>query len=233
MELCAGYRFMIYYTNMCLVMGAASWSKGGDLAQLTRFFTRYYMYKELKEFFEKPLRGKILGISGIEGLHFLLSPDAELIETSYPEVSMQDMPYDDEEFDYVISDQVLEHLKDPVKAIQESFRVLRQGGIAIHTTCFLNVYHPMPIDYWRFSPEALKYLCRDFSQILHCGSWGSRVAFMLISLSPRIRTMEVPDRRLSLIRLLASYREEYYPIHIWVVAKKHKSSSEAGNGGHS
>jgi len=46
-------------------------------------------------------------------------------------LDVQDMPFDDREFDVVICNHVLEHVPDDRKAIAEIFRVLRHGGFAI------------------------------------------------------------------------------------------------------
>ena len=108
--------------------------------------TRYYMYRDLAAFLGEPLCGDILGVSGIEGLYHMLSPHAHLLETAYPAVDMRDLPFEDGSFDYVISDQVLEHIEDPYGGVRESYRVLKDGGIAVHTSCFINNYHPMPKD---------------------------------------------------------------------------------------
>jgi ubiquinone/menaquinone biosynthesis C-methylase UbiE len=178
------------------------------------------MYKKLREFFKKPIYGKILGISDIENFRALLSKTAEVLDVQYPEVDMENIPYEDNIFDFVISDQVIEHLEDPQKAIKESYRVLKRGGIAIHTTCFINYIHPSPRDFWRFSPEALKHLCKDFSKILYCGSWGNRIAILLCFLSDRFRFMKIPETKWSIRHLIATYNEEKYPIVTWVVAEK-------------
>ena len=95
-----------------------------------------------------------MGISGIENFHSLISKNAVVIDTKYPEVDMQNLPYDDNSFNFVISDQIIEHLEDPKKAIDESYRVLKNGGTAIHTTCFINAIHHYPKDFWRFSTDA-------------------------------------------------------------------------------
>jgi SAM-dependent methyltransferase len=41
----------------------------------------------------------------------------------------EDIPFPDELFDIVFSFQVLEHVQDPYKVLQESWRVLRPGGV--------------------------------------------------------------------------------------------------------
>lgn len=182
--------------------------------------TRYYMYTSIRDALKQPLKGMILGISGIKNFYPLIDMEnSKLIEKEYPDIDMQELPFDGNTFDVVISDQVIEHLEDCQRAIRESHRVLKEGGIAIHTTCFINYIHPCPGDFWRFSPDALRYLCRDFSQVVHCGSWGNRAAILLCFLSDRLRLMSIPETR-GLRHFIATYNEERYPIVTWVIARK-------------
>ena len=182
--------------------------------------TRYYMYRQLREYFKEPMSGKILGISGIAEFHPLINKNADITDGQFPEIDMQDLPYKDNTFDYVISDQVIEHLENPGKAVKESYRVLKKGGIGIHTTCFINSIHQAPKDLWRFSPEGLKCICRDYSEILVSGGWGNRIAIMLCFLSEKFRFMKIPEKKWSVRHLIANYNEETYPIVTWIVVKK-------------
>jgi ubiquinone/menaquinone biosynthesis C-methylase UbiE len=133
---------------------------------------------------------------------------------------MQNLPFQDALFDFVISDQVLEHIDEPQKAISESLRVLKIGGIAIHTTCFMNYIHPDPKDLWRFTPAALRYLCREFSEIIGCDGWGNRLAILLCFFSNKLRYMEIPDKKCSVRNFVATYNEERVPIVTWIIARK-------------
>ena len=47
---------------------------------------------------------------------------------AYPSVDMQAMPYDAESFDLVIHSDTLEHIPNPVRALAECRRVLRENG---------------------------------------------------------------------------------------------------------
>jgi len=181
--------------------------------------TRYYMYERIRESLPK-LDGNILGISGIDNFKPLICQDANVIDSQYPDIDFHNLPFNDNIFDYVISDQVLEHLVDPQQAINESFRVLKKGGYAIHTSCFINYIHHCPQDYWRFTPEGLKYLCRDFSKICLCGGWGNRIAIILCFISDKLRFMPIPDNSYSLRNIIASNNEVNYPIVTWIVAMK-------------
>lgn len=183
--------------------------------------TRFYMYERIEAALAGPLSGKILGISGIEKIaHLIDSHHAEITAADYPAVDMQSMPYAANGFDVVVSDQVIEHLAAPTKAVSECQRVLRPGGVAIITSCFLNPLHPSPNDYWRFSPEGLAELfAADGWEVLDCGGWGNRLALTLIFIRDRFRFLDI-QRGKSLRNRLATWNEKKYPIVTWIVARK-------------
>ena len=58
--------------------------------------------------------------------------------------------------DAVLSTQVLEHVSDPGRYLAECFRVLRPGGRLLLTTHGMMVYHPDPVDYWRWTCAGLQ-----------------------------------------------------------------------------
>ena len=68
------------------------------------------------------------------------------------------IPCSDNEFDLVIAQEVLEHVKDPRKAVEEIFRVLKQGGHFYLQLPFIIGFHPCPNDYWRFTHEGIQEL---------------------------------------------------------------------------
>ncbi|MCM8787955.1 MAG: class I SAM-dependent methyltransferase [Candidatus Omnitrophica bacterium] len=76
-------------------------------------------------------------------------------------------------FDLVLATEVLEHLYNPEKAIDEIYKILRNGGICIATTRFFYHYHPDPKDYYRFTKDSLEYLFRKFKKVeIHShGNW--------------------------------------------------------------
>lgn len=65
-------------------------------------------------------------------------------------------------FDAILCTEVLEHLPEPQRAIDEMFRVLRPGGALILTTRFLFPIHDAPHDYFRYTKYGLRYLLRRF-----------------------------------------------------------------------
>lgn len=71
----------------------------------------------------------------------------------------------DNSFDFIVSIDVFEHINAPWLAAKEIARILKPGGVTYHTTLFSWRYHPCPIDYWRYSPEALKFIFSDLECI--------------------------------------------------------------------
>jgi SAM-dependent methyltransferase len=91
-------------------------------------------------------------------------PDVEFVGADLPgnaeaDVAILDdgtLPVEDDSFDAVLSTQVLEHVTDPQVYLSECFRVLRPGGRLLLSTHGLMVYHPDPVDYWRWTCAGLE-----------------------------------------------------------------------------
>jgi SAM-dependent methyltransferase len=86
------------------------------------------------------------------GLDVVENPAAELLG------SVEALPVDDASFDVVLCTQVLEHCDDPAQAVRELRRVTRAGGRVLASTHGVQVYHPSPVDYWRWTHEGLHRL---------------------------------------------------------------------------
>jgi SAM-dependent methyltransferase len=76
----------------------------------------------------------------------------------------EELPFGNEEFDLVISTQVLEYFPDPRQAASEIWRVLRKGGAAFLSApaVFLR---DNDREYWRFLPEGLRFILQDFEAV--------------------------------------------------------------------
>jgi SAM-dependent methyltransferase len=71
------------------------------------------------------------------------------------------VPIEDASVDAVLSTQVLEHVEDPALYLAECFRVLRPGGRMLLSTHGIMVWHPDPVDLWRWTGEGLRRVVED------------------------------------------------------------------------
>ena len=184
--------------------------------------TRYFMYGRLGSIGPLlPRRGgRVLSISHSANLGGLLGlQPTELIEANYPDHSMLSLGFPDSSYDFVLSDQVLEHVEgNPQQAIDECHRLLKPGGVAVHTTCFINPIHGAPKDFWRFTPEALRLLHQGWSEIIECGGWGSFEVWSLVQ--DGLRFEGIPHARWHPLHRLATRNDPLWPIVTWIVARK-------------
>lgn len=68
------------------------------------------------------------------------------------------LPFTDETFALVISQETLEHVRTPLDSVEEVHRVLVPGGFFYCQLPFILGYHPGPNDYWRFTVEGIREL---------------------------------------------------------------------------
>ena len=99
------------------------------------------------------------------GVDVVENPAAELLG------SVEALPVDDASFDVVLCTQVLEHCDDPAQAVRELRRVTAPGGRVLASTHGVQVYHPSPVDYWRWTHDGLAAAVRaERATGRRCGS---------------------------------------------------------------
>jgi SAM-dependent methyltransferase len=93
------------------------------------------------------------------------------------------LPFSDASFSLVLSQEVVEHVADPFRAVREAARVLRPGGVLYLQAPFVIGYHPGPEDYWRFSRAGMRRLveqagleCERVEQAVGSGTGMYRIA---------------------------------------------------------
>jgi len=101
----------------------------------------------------------------------------------------------------IISDTVLEHVTDPVAAVEEMYRLLVPGGLAYVAIPFLYPYHSSPNDYQRFTKDGVINLFHDFEIVeigVRSGPFSALTAYLnhlfavIFSLgSPRLESLLV------------------------------------------
>lgn len=77
-------------------------------------------------------------------------------------------------YDIIFAEQVLEHVRYPVRACRNVYGMLRKNGVFVVTVPFLIKYHPSPLDLWRWTSEGLKAMLEDAGfEVVEAYSWGN------------------------------------------------------------
>ncbi len=124
--------------------------------------------RNLDEFLKKHASGaKIIDIGSGNSSYNRFFPNrisVDIDPNREPDVvgDAHNLPFKDGEVEAILSTDVFEHLKDPVKAVSEMKRVLKSGGKVIFATRFIFPIHDSPNDFWRFTKYGLRELFKDF-----------------------------------------------------------------------
>ena len=92
------------------------------------------------------------------------------------------IPLADGSVDAIICSSVLEHVRDPIRAMGELHRILKPGGKIFLYVPSIYPYHARKgsyPDYWRFFDDTLEMLCKDFSEyeIVKVGGYFKALLF--------------------------------------------------------
>jgi SAM-dependent methyltransferase len=118
---------------------------------------------------ERPTRPRLLDVGcGIRPYERLFTPHVAAyigVDVANPaadlEGTAEEIPVPDGTFELVLCTQTLEHATDPARAVHELRRVVAPGGRVLVSTHGVQVYHPNPVDLWRWTHAGLEQLFRE------------------------------------------------------------------------
>ncbi|TSC87223.1 MAG: type 11 methyltransferase [Parcubacteria group bacterium Gr01-1014_8] len=130
-----------------------------------------------------PTTGSILNLGS--GPRILGSGVTNVDIESYPGVSILAdvcaVPLPDGSVSRIVSDNVLEHVKDPIAAVKEMERLLESNGLAYVCIPFLYPFHFSPYDYQRWTVGGYRELFKNFEIIevgVRSGPFSALCAFL-------------------------------------------------------
>lgn len=185
-------------------------------------YSRAAMYISHAKFLAKHLCGKqerdlkIIEFGGSNGfIKTLFNSSCYEVAPNAPMVDIHDLSaFPRNYYDFVILDEILEHVEKPWVAIEEIHQILKPGGCLITSSPFLIAVHKVPNDYWRFTKDGIAVLLKKFSTV-ETYSWGnpSAVTYLMKGMMVSVRdTINAGQFDLSNI--------EKFAISVWAYAWK-------------
>lgn len=114
-------------------------------------------------------------------------PDPRVINFEYSRFRSPDvfgdghkLPFQDNSFDLILSQAVIEHLFDPFTAVSEIFRVLKPGGTVYAESAFMQPLHAVPYHFFNTTAWGLERLFKDFQilEIKHEGQLAQTLTWL-------------------------------------------------------
>jgi hypothetical protein len=108
-------------------------------------------------------------------------PELEFITASH-KTHIEYPPYDlhiignsfQNEFDFFIFNQTIEHLYNPFTALKSIYTTLKPGGYVFTSVPTINIPHSTPIHYGGYNPMGLAMMFKEANfEILEIGQWGN------------------------------------------------------------
>lgn len=102
------------------------------------------------------------------------------------------LPFKDDAFDLILCEDVLEHLKKPWLAVNEFFRVLKNGGFIYVDTAFMQPLHRWPKHYFNMTKDGLRVLFEKFQEIGSGVQPYQMPSYTLVSVMARYIILLIP-----------------------------------------
>lgn len=177
---------------------------------------------------EAYIRGHFAGLQAISAIEFggsngyirsvfqRVNPNVDYhVAPNAPEVDIQNLSlFSDGSYDVVVLDEILEHVENPWRAIEEVRRVLRPGGTLLTSSPLMIAVHKVPEDYWRFTEAGLGVLLDNFRDVT-VDSWGNKAAVTYL-MNGMMVTVEaaISDGKFDLTN------DKKYAVDVWGYARK-------------
>ena len=161
---------------------------------------------------------KLLTINGINDPELAYLPFVEHNNIEYIENpehhDLHKLSLDKRDYDFIICNQTLEHLVNPIYCLENIREHLCPGGYFYANVPANNIPHDVPYHYYTgFTPVGLGAICEAVGlELVEIGQWGNLHYLMLMMANqtwPDFRCMSMPGKN-----------EPQIPIITWVLAKR-------------
>lgn len=126
-------------------------------------------------------------------------------------------------FDFVMLNQVLEHVYDPIRCLQNIYTYMRPGGILYANVPANNIPHSTPFHYYTgYTPTGLGAVVQAAGfKILSIGQWGNTAYIDLLFIKNKNKWPRWPDyREVAHIEPNPGINDFDCPVITWIFAQK-------------
>jgi SAM-dependent methyltransferase len=103
------------------------------------------------------------------------SSDFEKVNKTYAPTTyvcdLKSIPVEDRRYDFIIFNQVMEHLPEPQLVLTEFYRILNGGGKILYTGPLFYEEHEQPYDFYRYTQFGLRHLFSSAGFIIERLDW--------------------------------------------------------------
>lgn len=100
--------------------------------------------------------------------------DTKII-AEYPKHDLHTLDLEEKQFNFVIFNQTIEHLYNPLLCISNLYNHIADNGFLYTTLPTINIPHMTPIHFSGLTPMGLCMLMRSVGfEIIECGYWGNK-----------------------------------------------------------
>ena len=103
------------------------------------------------------------------------SADFQQVDKEYATATytcdLASIPVEDQRYDAILFNQVMEHLPEPPAVLDELFRVLKPGGRVIYSGPLFFEEHERPYDYYRYTQFGVRHLFEQAGFVIERLDW--------------------------------------------------------------
>ena len=146
----------------------------------------------------------------IIGSDVSFGPETNIINDAH------DLPFDNQTFDCVIIQAVLEHVLEPQRCVDEIYRVLKASGLVYAETPFMQQVHMKQYDFTRFTHLGHRWIFKNFDEINSgpiCGP-GMALAWSYSYFLTSFTTSRPIHRFLTVFARLTSFFLKYFDYYL-------------------
>lgn len=101
-----------------------------------------------------------------------IDPEYLVLNPDKGDPYIEDLPYQYQNtFGTAVCLNVIEHIQNPFRVFAALYQIMKVDSLLIIETVFSFPYHPSPNDYWRYTPDCLRYISEQAGFIVLECDW--------------------------------------------------------------